>query len=108
MSKKKADVASKAVKNYHYDVLLAPVITEKSTMAAEQGKVVFRVKPETTKAQVKAAIEALFNVNVVKVNTILVKGKRKLFRGRKGERSDYKKAVITLKEGQSIDYASGV
>lgn len=105
MSKKKATAAVKA---YQYDVLQAPVVTEKSTLAAEHGKVVFRVKPEATKAQVKSSVEALFGVDVVKVNTTLVKGKNKLFRGRSGRRSDYKKAVVTLKDGQSIDYASGV
>lgn len=105
MSKKKA---ATAVKAHHYDVLQAPVITEKSTMASEQGKVVFRIKPEATKAQVKAAVEALFGVNVTSVNTTLIKGKTKTFRGRPGQRSDYKKAVVTLKDGQSIDYASGV
>lgn len=109
MSKKaaaKADV--KAVKAHHYDVLQAPVITEKSTLAAEQGKVVFKVKPEVSKPQVKSAVEALFKVDVVKVNTILVKGKTKTFRGKAGVRSDYKKAIVTLKAGQSIDFASGV
>lgn len=106
MSKKKANTA--AVKAHHYDVLQAPVITEKSTMASEHGKVVFRVKPEATKPQVKSAVEALFSVDVLSVNTTLVKGKKKTFRGRPGVRSDYKKAVVTLKDGQSIDYASGV
>lgn len=108
MSKKKATTAKAEVKAYHYDVLQAPVITEKSTVASEQGKVVFRIRPEATKPQVKAAVEALFGVNVVSVNTTLVKGKTKVFRGRKGVRSDYKKAVVTLKDGQSIDYAAGV
>ncbi len=103
MSKKKADI-----KAYQYDVVQAPVITEKSTMASEQGKVVFRVKPEATKSQVKEAVQALFNVEVTGVNTILVKGKRKLFRGQKGQRSNYKKAIVTLKEGQAIDFAAGV
>lgn len=107
MSKKKA-TAAKTVKAHHYDVLQAPVITEKSTMASEHGKVVFRIKPEATKPQVKSAVEALFGVEVVSVNTTLVKGKTKTFRGRPGTRSDYKKAVVTLKDGQSIDYASGV
>lgn len=107
MSKKTATQKA-AVKAHHYDVLQAPVITEKSTMASEHGKVVFRIKPEATKPQVKAAVEALFGVEVTSVNTTLVKGKNKTFRGRPGKRSDYKKAVVTLKDGQSIDYASGV
>jgi large subunit ribosomal protein L23 len=106
MSKKAT--AKTEVKSFHYDVLQAPVITEKSTMASEHGKVVFRVRPEATKPQVKAAVEALFGVNVTSVNTTLVKGKTKVFRGRRGVRSDYKKAVVTLKDGQSIDYAAGV
>lgn len=105
---KKATAKKTDVKAFHYDVLQAPVITEKSTMASEHGKVVFRVKPEATKPQVKAAVEALFGVNVLSVNTTLVKGKTKVFRGRKGVRSDYKKAVVKLKDGQSIDYAAGV
>ena len=104
MSKKQAN----AVKAFHYDVLQAPIVTEKSTFASEQGKVIFRVKPEATKPEIKAAIEALFKVDVVKVNTNLVKGKKKMFRGRPGQRSDFKKAVVTLKDGQSIDYAAGV
>lgn len=108
MSKKQATMQKAEIKAYHYDVLQAPVITEKSTMASEQGKVVFRVRPEATKPQVKAAVEALFGVNVVSVNTTLVKGKTKVFRGRHGVRSDYKKAVVTLEDGQSIDYAAGV
>lgn len=106
MSKKKT--ATTAVKAYQYGVLQAPVVTEKSTAASEQGKVVFRVKPEATKAEVKSAVESIFSVNVVKVNTLVVKGKKKLFRGRAGQRSDYKKAVVTLKDGQSIDFAAGV
>ncbi|MCH2546809.1 MAG: 50S ribosomal protein L23 [Alphaproteobacteria bacterium] len=107
MSKKKA-TAKADVKAFHYDVLQAPVITEKSTMASEHGKVVFRIGRNATKPQVKEAVEALFNVDVIGVNTALIKGKTKVFRGRKGVRSDYKKAVVTLKEGQSIDYAAGV
>lgn len=107
MSKKKA-TAAVAVKASHYDVLQAPVITEKSTAASEQGKVVFRVNTNVTKHQVKEAVEALFNVNVTKVNTITTKGKTKLFRGRPGQRSDSKKAIVTLKDGQSIDFSAGV
>lgn len=106
MSKKKT--AATAVKAAQYHVLQAPVITEKTTAASEQGKVVFRVKPEATKGEVKSAVEAIFSVNVVKVNTVVVKGKKKNFRGRAGQRSDYKKAVVTLKDGQSIDFAAGV
>jgi len=91
-----------------YDVIDKPVITEKSTMAAEQNKVVFRIRPDANKADVKQAVEALFGVNVTKVNTLTVKGKRKRFRGRPGQRSDFRKAMVTLKEGQSIDLAAGL
>lgn len=105
MSKKNEKVM---VKPSQYDVLQAPVITEKSTMASEQGKVVFLVKMDATKQEIKSAVEAIFNVSVTKVNTLVVKGKTKVFRGRKGRRSDYKKAVVTLKDGQSVDMASGV
>jgi large subunit ribosomal protein L23 len=91
-----------------YDVIQRPVITEKATMFAEQNKVVFRISPTADKSDVKRAVEALFGVNVTKVNTISVKGKAKRFRGRNGQRSDFRKAVVTLKEGQSIDIAAGL
>jgi len=91
-----------------YDVIRRPVITEKSTMAAEQGKVVFAISPDASKQDVKAAVEKLFGVKVTKVNTILTKGKTKRFRGRPGQRSDLRKAIVTLAEGQSIDIASGL
>ena len=92
----------------HYDVILAPHITEKSTLLSEQNGVVFKVANDATKPQIKEAVEALFNVNVVGVNTIVVKGKKKLFRGVPGKRSDVKKAIVTLKEGQSIDVTTGL
>ncbi len=92
----------------HYDTILSPVITEKATMLSEQNKVVFRVAKEATKADIAEAIENLFKVNVVKVNTINVKGKTKRFRGQKGRRSDVKKAIVTLAEGQSIDITTGL
>lgn len=91
-----------------YDVIERPVITEKSTIAAEQNKVVFKISPTADKKSVKDAVEALFNVKVAKVNTIKTKGKVKRFRGRTGQRSDHRKAIVTLQEGQSIDIASGV
>lgn len=91
-----------------YDVIRRPVITEKSTMAAEQNKVVFRISPDADKKQVKDAVEALFGVKVTKVNTIKAKGKTKRFRGRLGQRSDSRKAIVTLAEGQSIDIAAGL
>ncbi len=92
----------------HYDTILSPVITEKATMLSEQNKVVFRVAKEATKADIAEAIENLFKVNVVKVNTINVKGKTKRFRGKAGRRSDVKKAIVTLAEGQSIDITTGL
>jgi large subunit ribosomal protein L23 len=92
----------------HYDVILAPVITEKATVLSEQNKVVFRVAGDASKDEIAAAVEALFKVNVTKVNTINVKGKTKRFRGRVGRRSDVKKAIVTLAEGQSIDITTGL
>ena len=92
----------------HYDAILSPVITEKDTLLSEQNKVVFRVAKDATKDEIAAAVEALFKVNVTKVNTLVVKGKTKRFRGRPGRRSDVKKAVVTLAEGQSIDITTGL
>jgi large subunit ribosomal protein L23 len=92
----------------HYDVIVSPVITEKATTLSEQNKVVFRVSPDATKPAIKAAVERLFDVKVVSVNTLVTKGKEKIFRGRKGRRSDVKKAVVTLAEGQSIDVTTGL
>ena len=92
----------------HYDAILSPVITEKATMLSEQNKVVFRVAKDATKPQIAEAVENLFKVTVVKVNTLNVKGKTKRFRGREGKRSDVKKAIITLAEGQSIDITTGL
>ena len=92
----------------HYDTILAPVITEKATLLSEQNKVVFRVAGDASKDEIAAAVEALFKVNVTKVNTLNVKGKTKRFRGFKGRRSDVKKAVVTLAEGQSIDITTGL
>ena len=87
----------------HYDVIVSPVITEKATMANEHGQVTFAVPVTATKPQIKAAVEMLFDVKVTAVNTILLKGKTKMFRGRPGRRSDMKKAMVTLAEGQTID-----
>lgn len=92
----------------HYDTLIAPVITEKSTILSEQNKVVFRVPLWAGKVEVKEAVEALFKVKVVSVNTIVAKGKTKRFRGVPGKRSDGKKAIVTLAEGQSIDVTTGL
>ena len=92
----------------HYDVILSPVITEKSTNASEFNKVVFKVRLDATKPQIKAAVEALFDVKVVSVNTLTQKGKTKRWKGKPYRRSDVKKAVVRLAEGQSIDVTSGI
>jgi large subunit ribosomal protein L23 len=92
----------------HYDVIIAPVITEKATNLSEQNKVVFEVAQTATKPQIKAAVEKLFDVKVKSVNTAVTKGKIKVFRGIKGRRSDVKKAVVTLEEGQTIDVTTGL
>jgi len=92
----------------HYDVIVSPAITEKSTMASEQNQVVFNVAKKATKPEIKAAVEALFNVKVTGVNTLVRKGKVKRFRGTVGRLSDVKKAVVTLADGHSIDVATGL
>jgi large subunit ribosomal protein L23 len=92
----------------HYDVILSPVITEKATVLSEQNKVVFKVAKTATKPQIKAAVEKLFDVKVKSVNTIVTEGKFKIFKGRLGQRSDVKKAVVTLEEGHSIDVTTGL
>ena len=91
-----------------YDLVRAPVITEKSTMGSEHNQVTFRVPLDADKRSVKAAVEGLFKVKVAAVNTIRVKGKTKRFRGTLGRRADYKKAIVTLVEGQKIDVTTGV
>ncbi|GGK24889.1 50S ribosomal protein L23 [Salinarimonas ramus] len=92
----------------HYDVIVAPVITEKSTNLSEQNKVVFKVAIDATKPQIKTAVEKLFDVKVKAVNTLVTKGKTKVFRGTRGRRSDVKKAIVTLEEGHSIDVTTGL
>ncbi|MGC1302647.1 MAG: 50S ribosomal protein L23 [Caulobacteraceae bacterium] len=92
----------------HYDVILAPHITEKATVLSEQNKVVFKVAHDATKDEIASAVEELFKVNVLKVNTVVTKGKTKRFRGIAGKRSDVKKAIVTLAEGQSIDVTTGL
>ncbi|MFP5329666.1 MAG: 50S ribosomal protein L23 [Alphaproteobacteria bacterium] len=101
--KQKAEVNAR-----HYDVVLAPHITEKSTMLSENNAVVFRVAAGASKPEIKEAIEALFDVKVTGVNTIVTKGKSKRWRGKPYQRSDFKKAIVTLAEGQSIDVTSGI
>ena len=92
----------------HFDIVLAPHITEKSTMLSETNSVVFKVAPRATKPEIKAAVEALFGVKVTGVNTIVSKGKTKRWKGKPYQRSDMKKAIVTLAEGQSIDITEGV
>ena len=92
----------------HYDTILSPVITEKATVLSEQNKVVFRVAEDSTKDEIAAAVEELFKVKVIKVNTMITKGKTKRFRGIIGRRVDGKKAIVTLAEGQSIDVTTGL
>ncbi|MCA0373360.1 MAG: 50S ribosomal protein L23 [Proteobacteria bacterium] len=92
----------------HYDTILAPVITEKATMLSENNQVVFQVPLTATKPEIKAAIEALFKVKVKAVNTIRVEGKTKRFRGKLGKRVDFKKAIVTLNEGDTIDISTGL
>ncbi|MCB2121043.1 MULTISPECIES: 50S ribosomal protein L23 [Albidovulum] len=97
-----------SVKPEHYDVIVKPVITEKATLASENGAVVFRVSKDATKPQIKEAVEAVFGVKVKAVNTTVTKGKTKRFRGIAGTRSDVKKAYVTLEEGNTIDVSSGL
>ena len=100
--------ASRFADARHYDVIISPVITEKATAASEQNKVVFRVHRDATKPQIKAAVEKLFDVKVEAVNTLLRKGKNKIFRGNRGVRSDVTQAVVTLVEGHKIDVTTGL
>jgi large subunit ribosomal protein L23 len=99
---------SQAVDVRHYDVILAPHITEKSTLLSEQNAVVFKVAQSASKPEIKAAVEALFNVEVTGVNTMVSKGKTKRWKGQAYQRSDAKKAIVTLAEGQTIDITSGI
>ena len=91
-----------------FDVLLGPIVTEKATSLSENGQIVFKVRIDATKVQIRRAVERLFDVKVTRVNTIRVTGKTKLFRQTLGRRSNYKKAVVTLAEGQNIDYLAGL
>jgi large subunit ribosomal protein L23 len=92
----------------HYDVIVSPVITEKATVASEHNKVVFKVAAKATKPQIKEAVEKLFDVKVKSVNTMVRKGKTKVFRGQFGSQSDIKRAVVTLEEGHRIDVTTGL
>ena len=102
-----AKKSSQAPDARHYDIVLAPHITEKSTMLSEHNSVVFKVAPRASKPEIKAAVEALFGVKVTGVNTMVTKGKSKRWKGTPYQRSDVKKAIVTLAEGQTIDVTEG-
>jgi large subunit ribosomal protein L23 len=91
-----------------YDVISQPVVTEKSTLGSQYGQVTFKVPADVNKAQIKVAVETLFGVEVKGVNTLILKGKNKVFKGSRGRRSDVKKAIVTLAEGQTIDIGAGL
>ena len=108
MAKAATKAAAPKVENRHYDVILSPHITEKSTILSEHNAVVFKVANSASKPEIKAAVEALFGVNVTGVNTLVQKGKTKRWKGREYTRSDMKKAIVTLAIGQSIDVTTGI
>ena len=101
-------MAKEAIDTRHYDVIVAPHITERATLLSEHNAVVFKVADKATKPEIKAAVEALFDVKVTKVNTLNQDGKTKRWKGKPYKRSDFKKAVVTLAPGQSIDVTSGI
>ena len=105
-AKKKED--TKKVAEWMYEIIRKPVVTEKSTLGSEHGQVTFKVPVKATKPDIKAAVEALFKVKVTKVNTLIQKGKTKRFKGVKAFRSDVKKAIVSLEEGQTIDVGTGL
>jgi large subunit ribosomal protein L23 len=106
--KKKEAGAQTQARGFHYDVIVSPIITEKSTRVSEQNKVMFNVRLDANKTDIKSAVEALFNVKVKSVNTLIRLGKEKRFRDTMGKLTDTKKAIITLAEGQSINLEGGV
>lgn len=103
-----AKATTKAIELKHYDVVVKPVITEKSTLVSEFNQVVFKVANDASKPAIKAAVEALFNVKVLSVNTLVQKGKTKRWRGKEYRRSDEKKAIVTLADGDRIDVTTGI
>ena len=107
MSETKAAAKPGISKERMYQTILSPLVTEKATGMSERNQFAFRVTLDATKPEIKAAVEGLFNVKVLAVNTLVVKGKKKRFRGREGQRSDWKKAMVKLAEGQSIDLTAG-
>jgi len=101
-------MSSKSAKSEHFDTLLRPVVTEKSTLGSEHNQVTFQVRIDATKPEIKEAVEGVFGVKVKAVNTLRQQGKQKRFRGKLGKRPDFKKAIITLVEGEVIDITTGV
>jgi large subunit ribosomal protein L23 len=101
-------MSEKTAKSQHFDTLLRPVVTEKSTLGSEHNQVTFQVRIDATKPEIKAAVEGVFGVKVKAVNTLRQQGKQKRFRGKMGKRPDFKKAIITLVEGEMIDITTGV
>ncbi len=99
---------TKNIEPRHYDVIVAPVVTEKATIASEHNKVLFKVAAKATKPQIKEAVEKLFDVKVKNVNTLVRKGKTKAFRGSAGTQSPTKRAIVTLEEGHTIDVTTGL
>ena len=95
-------------KFHHLDTIISPIVTEKSTVLSEHNKIVFKVEKNASKNLIKKNIEKIFKVKVVKINTINKKGKTKIVKNRKAFKTGYKKAIVTLKKGQSIDLATGV
>jgi len=106
MAAKKKETAK--VAEWMYGIIASPVVTEKSTMGSQHGQVTFKVPVKATKPEIKAAVEALFKVKVTKVNTLISKGKTKAFKGVRAFRSDTKKAIVSLQEGQTIDVGNGL
>ncbi len=106
--KEKKDTKALPITEAMYNVLLSPVITEKATLGSEHNQVTFRVALAATKPEIKAAVETLFDVKVLSVNTLCQRGKAKRFRGQVGRRSNYKKAMVTLAEGQTLDVTTGI
>ena len=96
------------VMNNLYNIVIAPIITEKATKISEKNQYVFKVKIDSNKREIKKAIEKLFKVKIKTIKTIKIKGKNKIFKGTKGRRSDYKKAIICLNKGENLDYSGGI
>lgn len=108
LGRKKKEAAATSARGFHYDIIVSPIVTEKSTRVSEQNKVMFNVRLDSNKQDIKNAVEALFSVKVKSVNTLVRLGKEKRFRNTVGKLSDTKKAIVTLAEGQTINMENGV